>query len=224
MRPTLQYIKNRFEYYNKLCFGGALPQPPIRLNTRYGSLGLTNFRTVAGRDGKVHYTNLSIEISVRRDLPEEEYTDTLLHEMIHYWIMVNDLMDDSPHGTIFRQKMQEITRRYGLKITIDFDPGDEALVSTRAGRWRYVAVVELNDGQTGFAVVARGKLFELWATMPLLPDVKEVKWYASDRAIFEKFPTFVSPKLMMIEANKINHYLTGAVELENEGRIIKPKE
>ena len=60
MRPTLEYVKEKFEYYNQLCFGGILTMPPIRLCLRKYFLGLTSLR-----DGH-------IEISVHDDLPEEE--------------------------------------------------------------------------------------------------------------------------------------------------------
>ena len=42
MRPSLDYIKEKFEFYNKLCFDGKLPMPPIKLNMRYGQMGIQN--------------------------------------------------------------------------------------------------------------------------------------------------------------------------------------
>lgn len=223
MRPTLEYIKEKFDYYNKLCFGGKLPTPPIKLNMRYASMGLTNYSPTRLQDGSIAYEDLSIEISVRRDLPEIEYIDTLVHEMIHYYIFVNNLNDDSPHGQIFRSKMQEISERYGIRVSIDFDPTDEELVKTISDRYRYVCVMDFYDGQTGMAVVARGKLFELWNKMKTAFQAKSVKWYASNRAIFEKFPISLSPQCYIIGADKLVHYLTGAVELEMSGDIIKQK-
>ena len=42
MRPTLDYIVERFDYFNQLCFGGELQRPPIKLNTRYATMGYTS--------------------------------------------------------------------------------------------------------------------------------------------------------------------------------------
>lgn len=220
MRPTLQYILDKFDYYNHLCFDGQLQRPPIRLNTRYGSMGLTRGKRQIGPDGSTFWTDLSIEISVRRDLPEIEYIDTLVHEMIHYYIFSNNLQDDSPHGTLFRQKMEEITRRHGIRITLAFDPSEEEMVKT-VTRYRYVCVAEMDDDRTAFAVVARSKVFEFWQLIPRIKGVRVVHWYASNRQIFEKFPVAVSPWLMMIDADKMHHYLTGAQELENTGTEVK---
>ena len=223
MRPTLEYIKEKFEYYNKLCFDGTLPMPPIRLNMRYAEMGLTKYKAIQTSEGKLHNTDFSIEISVRRDLPEEEYIDTLIHEMIHYYVAYNNISDDSPHGTIFRQKMEQIIRAYGIKITIAFDPSDEYLVNT-ISRIRYVCIADLEDERTGIAVVAKNKIFQMWDAIANMDGVKNVWWYASNRAIFEKYPVMVSPRLIIEDADKIHHYLTGAKELVNDGSVIKIKE
>lgn len=210
MRPDLQYIKYKFDYYNKLCFDGKLPVPPLRLNTRRGALGLTR-----------HYDK-SIEISVRLDLPEEEYIDTLVHEMIHYYILVNNIEDDGAHGTVFRSIMQEISNKYGIKITIEFDPSEEEQIK-RLTHTRIVCISELEDGQTGLTVVARNKIFEVWEGMLTLPEVINTTWYVSNRAIFEGFPVALSPRYVIVESEKISHYLTGAKQLVNDGKRISVK-
>lgn len=222
MRPTLDYIIEKFDYYNQLCFDGKLQRPPIMLNTRYSAMGQTGGQGQIDEKGKIHWTDLRIEISVRRDLPEYEYIDTLIHEMIHYYIMSNDLEDDSPHGTLFRQKMSEITNKYGIRITIDYDPSEEIQIATRT-RNRFICVAETTDGHSYFAVVAKNKLFEFWELIPQIEGVSDVHWYVSDRQIFENVPVAVSPALIPIDAGKIHHYLTGARELEKVGEIIREK-
>ncbi|MBO4550403.1 MAG: SprT-like domain-containing protein, partial [Bacteroidaceae bacterium] len=209
---TLDYITERFDFFNRLCFDGKLQRPPITLNTRYSQMGATKCKVVLDKDGKPYNTDFSMEISIRRDLPEEEFTDTLLHEMIHYYIIYNNLQDDSVHGTLFRQKMDEITTKYGIRITISFDPSDEEMVNTRT-RNRYVCTAESDDGKMLFAVVARNKVPQLWDAIPKMQGVTNVRWYVSDRQIFEKFPVIVSPRLFHIDADKLHHYLTGAEEL-----------
>lgn len=222
MRPTLGYIKEKFDYYNRLCFGGTLPVPQIGLNMRYGEMGITRFRTVVEQDGRYSNTDFSIEISIRRDLPEEEYIDTIVHEMIHYYIAYNNIEDDSPHGTVFQQKMNEITNAYGIRVTIAFDPSDEYLVNSIT-RFRYVCVADFEDGRMGLAVVAKNRLFQLWQRMQDIDGVKCVTWYISNRVIFEKYPVAVSPAVIIEDADKIHHYLAGAKELINDGMTIKIK-
>lgn len=222
MKPTLDYIIEKFDYYNQLCFDGKLKRPPIFLNTRYSTMGQTGGDAKIDENGKIHWTDIRIEISVRRDLPEYEYIDTLVHEMIHYYVMTNDLEDDSPHGRLFRQKMDEITSKFGIRITIKYDPSEEVMIATRT-RNRFVCVAETTDGHTYFAVVAKNKLFQFWNIIPQMEGVSDVRWYVSDRQIFEGYPVAVSPSLIAIDAGKIHHYLTGARELENIGETIREK-
>ena len=222
MRPTLDYIRKKFEYYDRLCFENKLPMPLIKLNMRYGTMGITQYRTVVDNDGKSSNADFSIEISVRMDLPEEEYIDTLVHEMIHYFIAYNNIQDDSPHGSVFQQIMHNITNTYGIRVTIAFDPSDEYLVKSIT-RIRYVCVADLENGKMGLAVVAKNCLFQLWQQMQNIDGVKRVSWYISNRAIFGKYPVAVSPVLFIENADKIHHYLTGAKELLNDGTTIRIK-
>lgn len=223
MRPSLDYIKEKFEFYNKLCFDGKLPMPPIKLNMRYGQMGITKFQIIQTSDGNIRLENISIEISIRQDLPEEEYIDTIVHEMIHYYIAYNNIIDDSPHGTVFMEKMNHIMNTYGIRVTIAFDPTDEYLVNSIT-RPRYVCVSEFEDGRMGLGVVAKNKIFQIWHLMSQMPGVKDVRWYVSNRAIFGKFPVMVSPNVIIIDSDKIHHYLTGAKELMNNGTTITIKE
>ncbi len=223
MRPNLQYVLDKFDYYNKLCFNGELKRPPIFLNTRKGSMGITKCRQTTDENGNTVFTDFSIEISVRHDMPEVEYTDTIVHEMIHYYIFSNNLKDDSPHGTLFQAKAREIMEKYGIRVTVAYDPSEETLIAT-IDRQRFIVVVEDENEKTYYAVVIRNKVFELWDVIPKLKGIVSVKWYTSNRAIFGTIPASASPRLLYIDADKMHHYLTGAHELTREGDIIRIKE
>lgn len=220
MRPNLQYFEEKFDYYNNLCFGGQLPRPLIKLSQRNSRVGCTHigFRYRNGKWEK----DISLEFSIRNDFPEIEYIDTIVHEMIHYYIEWNNIQDDSPHGTKFRSIMKEITEKYGIRITIEYDEAEEALIARQTDRNRYVCVVEDKDGTTSIAVVIRDKVFQYWELLQQHPDVAQAKWYISNRAIFEHFPARIRPAFVKLDAAKIQHYLFGALELENTGEVIKP--
>ena len=121
MRPTLEYIIERFEYYNQLCFDGELILPPIRLNTRYAEMGVTKAIMVWDEKEKTYKIECSIEISVRRDLPEYEYTDTLVHEMIHYYLYYTGEDPRCRHGKAFKAMAKRFNREYGMNITPTID-------------------------------------------------------------------------------------------------------
>ena len=121
------------------------------------------------------------------------------------------------------QMMNHIMNTYGIKVTIAFDPTDEYLVNSIT-RTRYICVSEFEDGRMGLAVVAKNKIFQFWNLIPQITGIKDVRWYVSNRAIFQKFPVMVSPNLTIIDSDKIHHYLTGAKELINNGTTITIKE
>ena len=141
-------------------------------------------------------------------MPEEEYIDTIVYEMIHYYIAYNNIIDDSPHGTVFMEKMNHIMNTYGIRVTVAFDPTDEYLVNSIT-RPRYVCFSEFEDGRMGLGVVAKNKIFQIWHLISQMPGVKDIRWYVSNRAIFGKFPVMVSPNVIIIDSDKIHHYLTG---------------
>ena len=220
MRPSLPYFEEKFDYYNNLCFGGQLPRPRLILTQRRSAVGqtITCISTVNGKKVESH----TLEFSIRYDLPEIEYIDTIVHEMIHYYIRLNHIQDDSPHGTKFRSIMKEISEKYGIRITITCNEDDEALIARQTDRNRYICVIEDQDEQTSFAIVIRDKVFQYWNMSQYIPNLKEVRWYVSNRAIFEKFPARIRPVFIPEDAATIQHYLFGALELENTGEVIKP--
>jgi len=222
MRPNLQYVLDKFDYYNQLCFNGELKRPPISLNTRYGSMGITRYQQQTDSEGNTIFCDCSIEISVRHDVPEEEYIDTIVHEMIHYYIFSNNIHDDSPHGTIFQAKAREIKEKYGIRVTVAYEPTEEALIA-KEDRQRIILVIQDKDDKMYFGVVIKNMIFKIWDALLKNDQNTTMKWFVSNRAIFGKFPTTTSPTLTYIDADKLHHYLTGAHELTREGDVIKIK-
>ncbi|MCM1079609.1 MAG: SprT-like domain-containing protein [Bacteroidales bacterium] len=118
MIATVPYIQQKFQEYNTLMFNGKLPELTIRLSkarTLLGQLAFKRKRTWYGR--VVHY-DFRLRISVRFDLPEDELDDVIIHEMIHYYIIVNKLKDKSAHGPLFRKMMKAINTQYGRNMSI----------------------------------------------------------------------------------------------------------
>jgi len=185
-------------------------------------MGCTRYRLSKDEFGNLVYSDFLIEISIRRDLPEEEYNNTIVHEMIHYYIMCNNLKDTSPHGILFKTKMNEIMQKHGIRISIAFEPSEEDMVKT-VSHPRFVCIVDFKDERTGLAVVAKNKIFQYWDAIINSEDVRGVRWYISNRSIFGRFHTFVSLGYYIIDADRIQHYLTGALELERTDDVIKLK-
>ena len=212
MRPTVPYLLQRFTHFNNLCFKGMLRPLPIRLNNSVRTAG--KMRTKAKQ--------YSIEISTRLDLPAEEYDRTLVHEMIHYFIASNGMKDDAPHGRLFRAKMEELNQQYGLGITIRFTPEQEMLSQSTSVR-RIICVMQLCDGRTGLAVVARSRVFQLWNAYLSDPRIEYMQWYSSNCAFFQQFRTLRTAGYYIVDDEVVRGYLEGAIELVREGEVIKKK-
>lgn len=121
MIPTVDYIQSCFDEYNVLFFNGTLPPIPIKLSNARTFLGKVTF--VKRRKwlfGEWVYSNFKLRINTRFDLPEELIQDTILHEMIHYYIAVNHLRDTSTHGQLFRREMKRINEQGNRHITISY--------------------------------------------------------------------------------------------------------
>ena len=123
MIPSLEYIKERFDEYNRQFFGGQLPPLPIKLSHANRFLGkVTYVRKWKGLFRGYKNEDFVLRINVRIDLPEELVQDTILHEMIHYYIAVNQPHDTSAHGRLFRAEMARINQQGNRHITISYRP------------------------------------------------------------------------------------------------------
>ena len=155
MIATMPFLEERFETFNALCFGGALPPVPIRLGRAVRSLGACTYKKRKHLFGRTEFYGFSIRISSRFDLPENELEDILLHEMIHYEILVNQQKDTSAHGRLFRARMKEINALFGRHVTVSHRAAalQPVQAADAAPVWRTVALVRLKDGRTGVKVL-----------------------------------------------------------------------
>ena len=90
---TLEFLNQKFDELNELCFGGALPKVSIRLSKARTYLGQLGFKRKRPLFGKTQYYDFVLRISTRLEQTEEEIIDTLLHEMIHLYIASHQLKD-----------------------------------------------------------------------------------------------------------------------------------
>ena len=74
-------------------------------------------KRLAELEKEEHY-DFRLRINTRIDLPEEEIEDTIIHEMIHYFIEVNKMEDSSAHGPLFLHMMNTINEKFGRHLTV----------------------------------------------------------------------------------------------------------
>lgn len=218
MRPDLPYLYQQFDRFNQLCFEGKLPRAEIRLNSRRRSLGLTRYRHNRLTGQRIVW----IEISVFFDMPESEYIDTLVHEMIHYYIFVNGLKDTSTHGKLFRAEMERIRRDFNLTVSISKKASEsDELVAPR--EVRYFCLSSDSNGADLITVVAKTTIFSLWDKISGLPGLVSHKWYVSTHPDLGIYPRSRSLKFYTIDKERLAKILAESYELVRTGDIIRPK-
>ena len=201
MKPTIEYIQARFDEYNTRFFGGTLPPLPVKLSHAKGFLGKVTFtRRRQGLFRGYRNEDFVLRINVRIDLPEELVQDTILHEMIHYYIAVNQWKDTSVHGQLFRREMARINREGDRHITISHRLNDEQQQQAHIRKSRAVAVVQFRDGKTGIKVVPHQERHILYwhrAAQRHFP-IDSIRWYLTDHDYFAKYPSSIAMKIYLV--------------------------
>lgn len=154
MVVTLPFVCQKFEAFNALIFEGKLPTPAFQLSRARTFLGKCLVRKPRFGLGK---TVCTLRFSVSFDLPEREWEDIIIHEMIHLYIGVNGRWDTSAHGVLFKRYMNDINSRFGRHITVTHRMSKEEREKNTDTRHRphVVALVHFKDGRVGFKVLTR---------------------------------------------------------------------
>ena len=121
MKITKEDLKARFDEYNRLYFGSALPRCEFSV-TKLSCLG--RYMLSSGKNGKRKYR---IGITIDVNWTEETLRDVLIHEMIHHYVVAIDGCKGIDgfswyglfgHGKRFRRQVRRIKRQFGQNIHI----------------------------------------------------------------------------------------------------------
>ena len=217
MIPTVDYIREHFELFNRMMFGGALPVPPIHLTNARTYMGMLTYKRRVGLFGKKHYSDFALRISRRFDYIEQELQDTLIHEMIHYYIAYRGLRDSSAHGELFRQMMNDINARYGRRITVSHRSSREERMQLLGvqPRPRVFAIMELTDGNYCIKVVPRipQRVRTMHRRLSLDPRIRSIHWYYSTDPFFALYPSSMGTRMQYVDIDEAREHLTAATPL-----------
>lgn len=217
MKPTIEYIKTKFGEFNHLIFDDKLPLLPIQLSNAKSYLGMLVYKKRRKLFGKVEKYDFRLRISTRMDLPESEVEDTIIHEMIHYYIDYNGIKDTSAHGQIFRQMMSDINTRFGRHITITHKSTPEQrqqFVDTRK-RWHVIAVVKFHDGRTGIKVLPRirQRIVRYRNLILTSKEISGVELYLSNDPYFNAYPVSSALKVHIAEPTEFESHLQEHIQI-----------
>lgn len=231
MVPTLGFVQQKFDEFNKKIFGGRLPRLPLSMADARTFRGICESKVRKHPDGRQEHYDFKIRISRSFDLAESEIEDVIIHEMIHYFISYNGLIDTSPHGLLFRSMMVTINRAHNRNIKISHrdtqtsgtPPGESSASSepsqVKKGRWHVVGVLYFTDGRTGFKVLPRTaqSLVSYYRKVSMISEISRIELYLTNNLFFDKYPVSVALKYYTVETGELKTHLRGAEILAVEG-------
>ena len=224
MRPSIDYIKTKFDEFNKLCFGGTLKPLPFRLSSARTFIGKVQFERKRNVYGKLHNQNFVFRISDLIDRPQEVIDDTILHGMIHYYILSNQIHDTSPHGVVFKKWMNEINAKYNRNITISHRLTQQEREGDDQIRRHFVCLVHFNDGQIGIAIPASTRLFQFYDQIPKIKGIVGWQWYGTHNPYFNRYKRSTTViKVFKFSQEEFDKYLKNEVKLIKRGNTIGPE-
>lgn len=212
MDVTLAFLRERFEHFNRLCFGGELPLPRFQLSTARTFMGQLHYRRRRLPDGSDEAYDFTLKVSVRFTLTETEVEDTLLHEMIHYYIALNRLQDTSTHGALFRRMMNTINRRWGRHLTVACRNRD--ILSTDTLRQPHILCVSRIDKGWGITVCASSRALYIARELPSTYRLLSQEWYFSADPYFNRFPRSNKPRIYRVDPEELKPHLATARRLK----------
>lgn len=216
MKATIEYIQARFDECNERFFNGSLPPLPIRLSHAKGFLGKVCFvRKRQGLFGGYKNSDFVLRINVRIDLDEALLQDTILHEMIHYYIAYNQWHDTSSHGQLFRREMKRINDEGNRHITISHRLSEEEKSQAVLHKGRVVAIVHFADGQTGIKIIPK-QIRHILSWLRKVSrhfKVSHIDWYYTDDEYFAKYPSSIALRIYLIQRPE-------EIPLDNAHRLI----
>ncbi len=147
-----------------------------------GRLG-TCFYTVLHRHGqKPVNASFHLRFSSAFDLQEEEWEDTIIHELIHYYLAFFDMNDKTSHGENFKRMMKDINACFGRHVSISYKPPKNG---EDVPKYRF-AIVRDRRGQTGIKRFGEGSYVDFMHCMEERCGEGSVTVYESNNPFFGK--------------------------------------
>ncbi len=209
MKPTVDFLNERFDSFNAQIFGSRLPKVPISLSDSRRTLGQCIKRSVGNKPDR-----FEIRISTSIDLNIHEVEDVLIHEMIHLFIGYNGLTDTAPHGAAFRGIMAAINATHGRRLSVTARLTDEQRESaiSEKRKWHLIAAIRFDDGRCGVKVLPRtsDKIAAFCRAVRASQGVTRLDLYLHDDPFFNRYPNSVALRYHMIDSDELDAHLAGA--------------
>lgn len=194
MIPDICFIQTCFERFNSQIFGGSLPLTPLKLTKASSFFGKLHYRRHRNIFGKETKSDFEIRISTSFDLPEREWEDVIIHEMLHYYIDLNGIRDSSAHGPVFRSMMQEINEKYGRRLTVSKRTSAPRPRRRRSGKTIFCLSI-LSDGSRGITICSPARVSYMKRYLPRYYDIRQMQWFCMESSVLDRYPKSIKPRI-----------------------------
>ena len=116
MIANQETMVNIFWECNYRYFDNSLPTPWFETVNSINVLGKFECHKNK-RNSKKPIRDQVIKMSDCFDYPEKDFIETMVHEMIHYYIAWNRIKVIRSHGRVFMRMANEMKEKYGLNVT-----------------------------------------------------------------------------------------------------------
>jgi hypothetical protein len=113
-------MKRIFLECNEKYFNNSLPTPSLKTFNEINVIGRFEYFNNK-KSTKKPITGQTIFMSDCFIYPKKDFVDTMVHEMIHYYLAWNKIKDNETHGNEFMKMANNMNERYGLNIAIKKD-------------------------------------------------------------------------------------------------------
>ena len=100
MELTETKLRELFNTWNERAFENKLPMPNLKVVTTKSTFGTYT------------HSSRTISVSTFYDRTEEEFVNTVVHEMLHYYIHFFKIKDTSSHGRIWKKMANDLNKRF----------------------------------------------------------------------------------------------------------------
>lgn len=219
MKPDVEYVRRRFRAFNEQIFDSELPEIPIIISKSKSFLGRLEYKRRKRLFAAPEIYDIKMRVSARVDMPECDVDDTIIHEMIHLYILVKGLKDSSTHGRVFRKMASDINKRFGHKVSVSHrftaEQRQELIDSSRV-KLRVVARLTMADGRCAVKVIPANtqSVYRFDRALRLWSAVKSVDYFETMDPYFSAFPCSSALRVQIVDASELDRHLAGAAPLQ----------
>ncbi|MEE0979162.1 MAG: SprT-like domain-containing protein [Muribaculaceae bacterium] len=224
MQFTLDFINTKFDEFNSHIFAGLLPKPPILLCDTKNTIGQCVSPIGPILAGQPRHSFFKLRFSLRFDMKQNELEDVIIHEMIHYFILLHGLTDSSPHGDIFKALMHSINAKHGRNISIRYKSqnGDTARIMDERKTWHVIAVMTASDGKSYIKVLPRvaERIVKFRNDVLKAQNIRSIDLYLHNNPFFNQYPVSAALRMYLLSKEEIDKNLAGARKLIVKGNSV----